>query len=265
MIPRLASMLLAACSLPLLANFAAAADAVYDTPEAAKADPDFALQGEYVGEGIGMQVVALGEGEFSVVSYPGGLPGAGWTGKDKQTAEADREEVKELVAKLKKTERASPTLGAKPPKSAVVLFDGTKASLDKHWQPGARITDDGLLIQGCTGIDTFRDYTLHAEFRTPFMPKARGQGRGNSGVYYQGRYETQVLDSFGLEGKDNECGGIYSVAAPAVNMCLPPLSWQTYDAEFTAARFDEQGKKTSPAKLTVRLNGVVVHQNIEIP
>jgi len=258
-------LLLLAAGWLSAANSARAADAVYDTPEAAKADPDFALQGEYVGEGIGMQVVALGEGEFSVVSYPGGLPGAGWTGKDKQASEADREEVKELVAKLKRTERASPTLGAKPPKSAVVLFDGTQAALDKHWRRGARMTDDGLLAPGCTGIDTFRDFTLHLEFRTPFMPKARDQGRGNSGVYYQGRYETQVLDSFGLEGKDNECGGIYSVAAPTVNMCLPPLTWQTYDAEFTAARYDEQGKKTSPAKLTVKLNGVLVQQNVEIP
>ena len=240
-------------------------DAVYETPQAAQADPDFALQGEYVGEGIGVQVVALGEGEFSVVSYPGGLPGAGWTGKDKQTGEADRDEVKELVAKLKRTERTSPTLGAKPPKGAVVLFDGTQVSLDKHWQQGARMTDGGLLMQGCTSVDTFRDFTLHLEFRTPFMPKARGQGRGNSGVYYQGRYETQVLDSFGLEGANNECGGIYSVAAPTANMCLPPLSWQTYDAEFTAARYDEQGKKTSPAKLTVKLNGVLCTRTSRSP
>lgn len=265
MISRLASMLLVACALLLPTNFAAAADAVYDTLEAAQADPDFALQGEYAGEGLGMQVVTLGEGEFSVVSYPGGLPGAGWTGKEKQTAVADRDEIKELIARLKKIERASSTLDARPPQGAIVLFDGTQASLDKHWKPGAKVTADGLLMQGCTSVDTFRDFTLHLEFRTPFMPKARGQGRGNSGVYYQGRYETQVLDSFGLEGKDNECGGIYSISAPSVNMCLPPLAWQTYDAEFTAAHYDDQGKKTSPARLTVRLNGVVVQQNVEVP
>jgi mono/diheme cytochrome c family protein len=251
--------------LLLLAKTAVAADAIYETPEAAAADPDFTLQGEYAGDRLGMQVVALGDGEFLVVSYPGGLPGAGWTGKDKQTVEADRDEVKEFVAMLKKAERSSPTLGAKPPQDAVTLFDGTKASLDKHWKPGAKITADGLLMQGCTSLDTFRDFTLHLEFRTPFMPKARGQGRGNSGVYYQGRYETQVLDSFGLEGKDNECGGIYSISAPSINMCLPPLTWQTYDVDFTAARWDAQGKKTAPAKLTVRLNGVVVQQNVEAP
>ncbi|HVX61260.1 MAG TPA: family 16 glycoside hydrolase, partial [Pirellulales bacterium] len=182
-----------ACCLLLLAKTAVAADAIYETPEAAAADPDFTLQGEYAGDRLGMQVAALGDGEFLVVSYPGGLPGAGWTGKDKQTVEADRDEVKEFVAMLKKAERSSPTLGAKPPQDAVTLFDGTKASLDKHWKPGAKITADGLLMQGCTSLDTFRDFTLHLEFRTPFMPKARGQGRGNSGVYYQGRYETQVL------------------------------------------------------------------------
>jgi hypothetical protein len=78
------SILALAASWLLWANFAWGADGVYDTPEAAKADPDFALQGEYLGEGVGIQVVALGEDEFSVVTYAGGLPGAGWTGKEKR-------------------------------------------------------------------------------------------------------------------------------------------------------------------------------------
>ena len=124
------------------------------------------------------------------------------------------------------------------------------------------MTEDGLLVQGCTTTDRFRDYTLHLEFRTPFMPKARGQGRGNSGVYYQGRYETQVLDSFGLDGKNNECGGIYQKADPKVNMCLPPLVWQTYDAELTNA-VSEGGKVAKNARLTLKHNGVVVHDDLE--
>ena len=97
------------------------------------------------------------------------------------------------------------------------------------------------------------------------MPTARGQARGNSGVYLQGRYEVQVLDSFGLAGEDNECGGIYQVSRPRVNMTLPPLQWQTYDIDFTAARFDSAGEKTANARLTVRHNGVLIHDDLELP
>lgn len=239
----------------------------YSTPEAAAADPDFALQGEYVGPEVGVQVVALGQGKFQVVTYRGGLPGAGWNGALKQSSEEDREELKKTIAdlQLKKTERKSPTLGAKPPEGAVVLFDGTPESLKKHWRDGARLSADKLLEQGVTSLDTFQDFSIHIEFRTPYMPLARGQGRGNSGLYYQGRYETQMLDSFGLEGKDNECGGIYSIKDPDVNMCLPPLVWQTYDAIFTAARFDKEGKKIANARVTVRHNGVLIHEDVELP
>jgi hypothetical protein len=106
---------------------------------------------------------------------------------------------------------------------------------------------------------------MHIEFRLPWMPKARGQGRGNSGLYVTGRYEVQMLDSFGLAGADNECGGIYKVAEPKQNLCYPPLRWQTYDVDFTAAKFDAEGKKTANAKLTVKHNGYPIHENLEIP
>ena len=237
---------------------------VYDTLQAAQKDPDFALQGEYVDSKRGLQVIALGDGEFEVVTYTDGLPGAGWDGKGKQSIKVDTDQLEAMLDNFDRVDRKSPTLGAKPPANAVVLFDGSQESLEKHWQKGAKITEGGLLMQGCTSIDTFGDYILHLEFRTPFMPKARGQGRGNSGLYHQGRYETQMLDSFGLEGKNNEAGGLYSIRAPDVNMCLPPMAWQTYDVEFTAARF-EGDKKTANARITVKLNGVVVHRDVNLP
>jgi mono/diheme cytochrome c family protein len=258
--------LLLTCLAPINL-IASPADGVYDTPEAAAADKDFAIQGEYTAPKLGMQVIALGEGDFNIVLYQGGLPGAGWDKTPPQRTDGDAATVEGIVESrgMSRIERKSPTLGAKPPAAAIVLFDGTQSSLEKHWVPGSKRTEDGWLMQGTSSTDTFRDYVLHIEFRTPFQPKARGQGRGNSGVYHQGRYETQVLDSFGLDGKDNETGGIYSIRAPDLNMCLPPLTWQTYDVEFTAARFDADGKKTSDAKLTVRLNGEVVQRDTKLP
>lgn len=260
------------------------------TPE--EAGPDFAVQGEYVGEvkhgdlsvTVGVQVIALGKGKFHAVGYPGGLPGAGWVGKDKHEQDGETKngvttfsndkgsgEIKDgvltvktkegqVVGALKKTIRKSPTLGAKPPEGAVVLFDGT--SVDK-WKDG-RMTKDGLLMEGTESIPKFGSFTLHLEFLLGFMPEARGQGRANSGVYMQGRYETQILDSFGLEGKNNECGGIYETKDCDVNMCLPPLSWQTYDVAYTAAKFDGE-KKTANARMTVKLNGIVIHDDVEVP
>ncbi len=256
-----------ALSVLLLASASVVAAAEPDEadPLAAGKDPDFALQGEYADTTRGVHAIAMGEGEFRVVIYTDGLPGAGWNGKEKQTLEVDADELTAMLKQFQRVERKSPTLGAKPPSGAVVLFDGTKESLEKHWKPGARISEDGLLMQGCMSKETFGDYSMHLEFRLPFMPKARGQGRGNSGLYHQGRYETQILDSFGLEGKNNETGGLYSIRDPDVNLCLPPLAWQTYDVDFTAARYNEAGKKTANAQITVKLNGVVVHRDVELP
>jgi hypothetical protein len=258
----------------------------------AKAGPDYALQGEYAGpvktdDGearVGVQVIALGGGKFKAVGHIGGLPGAGWDGSEKHTAEgqlhdgavkftsSDGQVIATLkdgqitvkagdktLAALKKTERKSPTLGQKPPAGAIVLFDGTSG---ENFAPGK--TDGDLLTQGNNSKRTFQGFVFHLEFRTPFQPYDRGQGRGNSGFYAQGRYEVQILDSFGLEGADNECGGIYRVSKPKVNMCLPPLAWQTYDVDFTAAQYKD-GKKTANARITVRHNGVLIHENLEVP
>ena len=99
---------------------------------------------------------------------------------------------------------------------------------------------------------------MHLEFLLPYRPAARGQGRGNSGFYQIDHFEVQILDFFGLRERNNECGGIYSTDDRFLNACFPPLSWQTYDVDFTNAK-TKDGKKIKNAKITVRLNGIVIH------
>src|SRR5262249_37260304 len=132
---------------------------------------------------------------------------------------------------MKKTNRVSPTLGAAPPTGAIVLFDGKNAD---EWADG-HIDGRGFLAAGTTSKRKFQRFTRPPDFLLPFKPLGRGQDRGNSGVYLQDRYEVQVLDSFGLKGENNECGGIYSKTRPSVNMCFPPLVWQTYDIDYEPA------------------------------
>ncbi|MEQ8791208.1 MAG: DUF1080 domain-containing protein [Pirellulaceae bacterium] len=167
---------------------------------------------------------------------------------------------------LKRTVRKSPTLGKKPPEGATVLFDGEAASMENF--KGGRLDEQtGLLNTDGKDIltkDDFNNYVMHIEFMLPYRPAARGQGRGNSGFYQVDHYEVQVLDSFGLDGKNNECGGVYTNAEPLVNMCLPPLTWQTYDVEFTNAVVDDQGNKLSDAVMTLKHNGVVIHDKLKI-
>jgi hypothetical protein len=168
------------------------------------------------------------------------------------------------MVKLAKTTRKSSTMGAKPPDGAIVLFDGTSAD---QWSGGRVDKENGIL--NTDGHDLlskqkFNDYTAHVEFMIPYRPLARGQGRGNSGFYQVDHYEVQILDSFGLDGKDNECGGVYSKLTPKVNMCYPPLTWQTYDVVFTNAVNDDSGKKVKNARITLKHNGVVVHDDAEI-
>lgn len=157
----------------------------------------------------------------------------------------------------------SPTLGEAPPEGAIALWQGPD---DAGKWIRTRESGGSLTVGGSTVVtkEEFGDHKLHLEFKTPFMPEERGQGRGNSGVYVFGRYEVQVLDSFGDEPADNLCGGIYRQAVPVTNACLPPGEWQTYDITFTAPRFDASGTKTANAVITVVHNGEVIHDALEL-
>jgi hypothetical protein len=148
-----------------------------------------------------------------------------------------------------------------PPPGVKVLFDGKDASgwVRTDGKPCPWKVENGALccVPSSGSIMTqekFGDFQLHIEFMTPLMPDAKGQARGNSGVYLQGRYEIQILDSLGLPPKDNECGSLYSIVAPRVNACKPPETWQTYDITFRAPKFDVQGKMTQKGELTVIQN-----------
>ncbi len=271
-------------------------------PEEAKANLAFSIQGEYVGEfqaddgsqqKVGTQVIARGGAKFELLGLPGGLPGAGWKRGDRAfrtegelkggtitvTTEAgDEIGVKVSDGKLtlvnpagekwftlKRIERKSKTLGAKPPKGALVVFDGKNLDMFEPAEGLKRhLTKHKTVVGDVTTKPLPGSYKLHLEFRLSWMPEARGQGRSNSGVYLHDCYELQVLDSFGLEGKNNECGGFYQIKEPAVNMCLPPLAWQTYDIDFTAPKY-EGDKKVANARVTVRHNDVVIHDDLELP
>lgn len=167
---------------------------------------------------------------------------------------------------------ASVVHAAEPPATAIPLFNGR---LEDRWeradggQVGWEVNDDVLrVVPGAGSIQTqqaFGDFYLHLEFRLPEMPPdVTGQARANSGVYLQRRYEVQILDSHGLEPQKDTCGAIYGKKAADVDASRPAGEWQAYDIDFTAPRYDEAGTKTAPAKVTVRLNGVLIQNEVEI-
>jgi hypothetical protein len=110
----------------------------------------------------------------------------------------------------------------------------------------------------------FGDFRLHVEFACPAMPEAAGQARGNSGVYLHGRYELQVLDSFGLEPGLGDCGALYGKRVPDANACRAPGAWQSYDVLFQAPRFAADGAKLANARLSAWHNGYPIHRDVEI-
>lgn len=166
----------------------------------------------------------------------------------------------------------TPGEGAKPPSDAIVLFDGKDLSMwqsDKGAEPTWTVEGGVMTVKPKTGSimtkQKFGDVQVHVEFATPLMPEAKGQDRGNSGVYLQGRYEVQVLDSYKSDTYiDGQCGAIYSAHPPLVNACRPPEQWQTYDIVFHRPKFESSGKMTAPGRFTVLHNGVLIQDNAEI-
>ena len=284
-----------------------------DPEKAAAEDKDFVLQGEYAGEiskkKAGVQLVALGGGKFVLVHLEGGLPGEGWDGKTRTVSLGETSDAKtitlkgkhigkaevadgvmkvfcsagEAMGELKKVDRKSKTEGAKPPEGAIVLFDGSNCD---HFDKGRM--EDKYLCEGTKTVKKFKSFKLHMEFRLPYKPGRfpSNQDRGNSGVYTFNRYETQLLESFGLHYnhfKENEwkdqfikemgiapqsdrkqwCACFYKFKTPDLNMSYPPLAWQTYEIEFTAPVFEGK-KKVKNARITVVHNGVTVQNDVEM-
>ncbi|HZZ27946.1 MAG TPA: DUF1080 domain-containing protein [Pirellulales bacterium] len=159
-----------------------------------------------------------------------------------------------------------------PPADATVLFDGKDMSAwngADDWE-----VKDGVVTvnpkspekqAGATTKQSFGDCQLHVEWAEPDAVKGSSQGRGNSGVFLMNRYEVQVLDSYhNLTYYDGQCGAIYKQSPPLVNVCRKPGEWQTYDIIFEAPWFDEKGKLSKPAYITVLQNGVLVQNHTEI-
>jgi len=156
------------------------------------------------------------------------------------------------------------------PANAVILFDGKDVS---KWTDGGhgplrwKVEDGAMIVTPGTGDaitkDKFTDCRLYMEFWVPTAAEGFADRRGNSGVYLQGRYEIQIIDSFGVAPESHQCGALYSIATPRVNACKPPGQWQSFDITVHAPKFDDQGKMTKKGRITILQNGVKIIDNAE--
>lgn len=164
------------------------------------------------------------------------------------------------------------TVTGQPPSDAVVLFDGTNFNAWEHLDGSAvkwELVDGAMQVVGGSGnIRTkqkFGDVQFHIEFATPSEVKGNGQGRGNSGIFFQSRYEIQVLDNYQNETYANgQVGAIYKQHIPLANPSRKPGEWQTYDIIYTAPTYNENGLIKTPARITALLNGVLVQNNVSL-
>lgn len=167
----------------------------------------------------------------------------------------------------------TPGEGTQAPSDAIVLFDGKKLdewlsakdSSAAKWE----ISEGAMTVKPGTGdIITkrnFSDFQLHMEFSTPEIVKGEGQGRGNSGIFLQNRYELQVLDCYQNRTYSNgQTGAIYKQSIPLVNACRKPGAWQTYEILYTAPRFNQDGILLTPAYVTVLHNGILIQNHVAV-
>ena len=168
------------------------------------------------------------------------------------------------------------TPGATPldaPSDAIVLFDGI--DLENEWTSGKGEKPGWLVADGCVTVvkgqgtiktkRVFEDYQLHIEWRTPSEVLGESQGRGNSGIFMQERYELQVLDNYNNRTyRNGQAGSLYKQHPPLVNACKAPGEWQTYDIIYIAPRFNEDGTFFTPPTITVLHNGVLVQNNAKL-
>jgi len=260
---------------------------------------EMAAQGEYRGHlrvngertEVFAQIAAMGEGQFvarflttltervqPIGVMSGQLDGGSvvFSGPDGWSAQLDIDGqtlTGEPDLTMMKIFRASPTLAAPPPQGAVVLLGPQTTDLTGKWtrwreqdpnwnlRPGGAV--EALRNHNLMSQREFGDAIIHVEYWQPLQAAQRDQRRGNSGVYVQGLYEVQILDSFGIAGTDVDDGAIYEIATPIVNMSLPPGQWQTLDIKFTAARMDGD-QVSSHARMTVYHNGVLIHDDVEV-
>lgn len=159
-----------------------------------------------------------------------------------------------------------------PPSDAIILFDGKHLNswVDTKGNPAKWTVSDGAMTvaKGAGDIktkQTFGDIQLHIEWRTPAKVEGEGQGRGNSGIFFDEKYELQVLDSYNNRTYSNgQAGSIYKQSIPMVNASKPPGEWQVYDVVYLAPKFNENGTLKTPGRITVFHNGVLIHHNTEI-
>lgn len=171
----------------------------------------------------------------------------------------------------------TPGVATRPPSDAIVLFDGSSSLATNEWLMAKDSSafgwtlnrDSSMTVKPGTGLiqtkRVFGDCQLHVEFREPSVVKGEGQGRGNSGIFLQGRYEVQVLDCYGNRTYSNgQTASIYKQQIPLVNACRKPGEWQTYDIIYKAPQFNADGIRIAPGYVTVLHNGVLVENHVEI-